>query len=182
LKTIADFYRAGDGWCKACHRAYKSAKRKAAAELRAAAWAAELASRATNGKTCCRCNSFKVPALFPKDAAKVDGLGAWCKQCKNEVRAPRQRGKYATDSAYAEACRARTESRRLSDPAGSREVRLSWKKRQKEGLGRSYILKLLVPSGDGVVCRAIPPELIEVKRQHLKLLRELKKEEANEEC
>jgi len=186
VKPRLAFYTAPSGqlssWCRDCHNAHSALKRQADALEKQANWDLQIAARKTDGKVCWRCKRFCLPGEFGKDATKVDGMDSNCRSCKKDVRNPRQRAKYALDAEYRADCIARVDASRKADPEYKKKV-TAWRKTAVDQLSDTYIKKLLVPSGKGELCRAIPDVLIKVKRQHLKLLREIKDQEnRNEQC
>lgn len=128
-------------------------------------------------KACCRCKALLRLEMFTRDASKRDGFEGICKACKLPGKRDRQRAKYEEDLAYRQACVAATRLQRLSDPLGSRARRLQWRHDQREKLTDWWVRKLLASKKDGLKPREVPQALVDVKRQHLLLLRLVKQKE-----
>lgn len=138
-----------------------------------------VAEKAT--KVCTRCGEVKPLADYYKDNRSTDGLDYMCKFCRRQqVKSYRDANhtKIAARKRLDEkspAGRARVARYRNSDKA--RATQRAAEKARRVSLSDDYVKRCLLGSNRTVSAHAIPPELVELKRQQMetsRLARQLK--------
>lgn len=109
-----------------------------------------------------------------------------CKEC-DKPRMAKNRERYVErfgSAAYREAQIDRARAYRIENQERCRDLRIAWRKRQREQLTDAYLLKLICERSPNLKPEHIPKTLIEVKRAHLILSRAVYQleDESNEEC
>lgn len=145
-------------------------------------------------KTCTKCGEVKPPDSFHKNAASADGLMPRCKACiaaygrayrtRNAEKLAVKRADYLVRNAEANRARAREWARDHPDLAQARnrrwaaanqekvaQIRRAQSKRQVKELSDRYVRAALADQG----FRSPPPEIIDLKREQLRLRRLAKK-------
>lgn len=128
-------------------------------------------------KACSRCALVLPMSMFFRDSGKAGGYDGICKSCKAPARLARAKARYAADLDFRAAAIDRARKSRECDPVKAREMRLAWRHSQREQVTDWWVRKLLAQKKDGIKPRDIPQALVDVKRQHLLLLRLVKEKE-----
>ena len=155
-----------------------------------------------DSKLCNKCYKEKELTAFHKNRSSKDGHQTFCSACKSKSdREYREKNKDSlkvkkSEYYYRNREAILVKSKKWWDEGGSKicaeyhrhkletdeEYRARafnysnlWKKRQKEILSDYYILELIL-KGNGLEREDIPQELIEAKRQHIQLKRNLQDE------
>lgn len=128
-------------------------------------------------KTCRNCKACLSVDSFCRDRSRPDGHDGICKSCKYEVRNEQRRARYRIDPSFRNAAVEAAASRRRDNPVASRDARLAWRRAQREQITDWYVRRLLANKTGGIQPRQIPQGLVDVKRQHLLLLRLINQKE-----
>jgi post-segregation antitoxin (ccd killing protein) len=147
-------------------------------------------------KTCQRCRQALDEHLFGKNRNQPDGLQTWCKACKSLY----HQQTYTPEKRHEAWLKNRSKSlQRMAEkhalnPTAGREKAKAWrienpekraaaKKRSHasrcKSMSDGYIKERLI-KGTNLTAADIPKELIDVKREQLRILRELRKEDHEE--
>lgn len=147
-------------------------------------------------KRCPLCGLEKPSNAFSKDRSKSSGLASRCRECNKQVMRDWAAANPDRRNAWAAANPEKSKEARLRDYAKHRERRVrdacAWQarnpekvaERQREFYGRQraalaegYIRRVLAQTTN-VPREEIPQSLIDLKREHLRLVRELKEKQA----
>lgn len=123
-------------------------------------------------KRCTKCGKRKKRDAFQKDSSKSTGLRFECKTCAST----RNRGRYATDSRYRRRKTAIAKKWANANPERRKSYTRNCMRRQCQSLSDAYI-RAKIAHRSGIPCAAIPKELVEAKREQLKLHRLLKEKQ-----
>jgi hypothetical protein len=135
--------------------------------------------------TCTKCGEARVADLFPKDRARTNGRKSHCKLCQNKLTAAWREAhptrvkelnrdnyeRLKRNADWQVYYRAVQRARRRT-PAGAVDTRKR-SKQSRERMDRSYVIRALF-RGSTVPNAAVPDWLIELKREHIRLVRELR--------
>lgn len=161
-KTTEEFHRdrtKPDGCTHSCRSCHNEAKRK---------WRAANPDKQRAYKNKRRKKERQYDAKRRREhAEKVrERIRNWQRQNPEKIRA------YA--DANLEKIRARERKQHASNPEKYRELRRKTRAKSRRDLSNGYINRLLTHKHPFLRAADIPEELIEVKRQHIKLVRKLK--------
>ena len=147
-------------------------------------------------KTCPQCRQSLDELLFSKNSHKPDGLQSWCKACKSS----HHKKTYNPCKEHEAWLKKRTKTlQRMAEqyalnPTAGREKAKAWRNENQEkdfatkrryrvsqckNMTDEYVKKLLT-QGTTLTAAEIPNELINVKREQLRILRELRKADHEE--
>lgn len=134
-------------------------------------------------KQCTKCNEIKELILFIKRSANKSGYGSWCKKCHsvyNKKYSIDNREKYVQ---WHKNWESNNKEKRLEINRNFRKtdkfkvwkkayMKIRWKN-AKDNLS-DYYVKHLLSKRTPLQNKDIPNELVEIKREHLKLIRAIK--------
>lgn len=134
-------------------------------------------------KTCSKCKQLLPKEAFGKHAYRKDGLNYACKDCNRQYN--RQYSAGETYKAQKAKYRSAHRGRRNAEC-------VVWRENNREK-GKIYAARTRAKLPDGLIRRRlcektfltpadIPQALVEAKREQLRILRELKKEQHHEKC
>lgn len=146
-------------YCKPCTSLMSKEKNSRIGAERAAARALKKQDEAMNGRVCMHCGERKEVELFY--SANV------CRSCRAAHR--RLRIDLVRDAYNQKEAKRRAEYR-VAHPEKVREYRIAYRRKERALLGDGYVKRLIVERSELKVS-AIPPSLVELKRQHLAVLR-----------
>lgn len=128
----------------------------------------------TKKKICSKCKENKETSFFYRDKSRLDGLRYQCKAC-DEKRAAIYRSKnIEKQREYLKRYRAENPEKVRKYEAGrDPEKARARDKRRRNALSDKYI-KELIRVGFGIPSKQAPEWLIDAKRSHLKILREIR--------
>lgn len=176
-KSRIDFHKnrtAHDGLqstCKSCCGIRAVLKRTKEKVSRNAVKDAQMETWRRYGKACFTCGRTLHLQEFTADATKASGCRGTCKECERPRRQESRNNYYKKNAMKV---KDKVSNYRVDNAERIRVSRLTETARQRKDLSDRYVRKLLAERCQHLKELEIPVELVEVKRQHLLLLRKLK--------
>ena len=169
-KSMVDFYRPRDSWCKKClleqQRKTKSERQIEKIRQRSC----EIEEKKIHGKICIQCGQKKQLAEFKTDRTKKTGCSGRCKACSRSKDRASHKRHYVKHKLKV---KARVQKYRDGNRLNIGDARRVKRKRETIDLGKSYLQKLLNPRGVASINESIPESLIETKKWQVLINREL---------
>ena len=115
-------------------------------------------------KKCSKCGLELPLDNFHKNKIKKDGLHYYCKKCRQPIAK-----RYYQDNK--EKCDSKTIEWNLNNPEKYKKIQQRSANKKIKYLSDTYIKTTLVSHSKELTFKDIPPELVELQREHIKLIR-----------